>query len=898
MPTRELDLLDLDPFDLVEDEEPFVPQKATASAEDRLAETERLLAKALEVIARYEKRPVRAHLPGKHNQADHGRKKSGANALKVDAPKPARKTPSSRPMPSAEKQASFTEGSPALAAVPVHARINANNSDPSTWRATGFDGLPKGDREATEAITAYLRRPGLMNKRLRFRDDPAHPLHEQTWQELAFGDTPDPAAVGTAAALADRRIAALDRVMDQSRTTEGIVAWRGVGGDAGLSSLAVGDEFTDRGFVSTSLARSVAEGSFATDTLLRIRVGAGTPALSLAGLGEQEVLLGHGLRFKVVGRSTTKSGAVLLDVESVTPKRTRTRRKTSVEAKFDPNQPRDREGKFAETPGLSSPNAIDGIPVLDGEKYKGLYGDVVDDAGIDLGGDGDGPFLNARYFDNGDMHVSLHLEDGKVQVFEEMNPESMRQLAYDLERVLAVDETEFEGGDPYDIVADADSDMHGFYVAKDGVGDIWIGPPDADGEDHIEVSPEDAQDFIDALLALADSYEEHFDGEDDGEVVAAREVTAHLPGKHNQADHGRKGGLKDKLKIDVPEPARKSTAPATRKPAAEKKSAATKAGVDQARLKLDRAVQMHGSDRSKWSKKDRDAAAKLDKLIADSEGEPKPTRETAPPKASKRAAKPADRKKAPAKRSSRSAGLKSKIGLGEVDAVPVGTDTANKVEIVRLTDGSRVVRKSPRTDRYSGNSQREYDAEELGGAVARALGFDAPETYRPSDDLIYMAYVDDAKLADDVPGYRKLDLAGTKDGARLGLLDLLIFNYDRHNANWFITDDDRIIPIDHGSGWGDSSAAHPATPPMAPQNSFERLFTYNPWDEDVEVDDDEEDSRWAPSNPLSQASARRIATKLEALKAEFVRVGRADWHEQMMTRWAEIQRRAHGDMEL
>lgn len=40
------------------------------------------------------------------------------------------------------------------------------------------------------------------------------------------------------------------------------------------------------------------------------------------------------------------------------------------------------------------------------------------------------------------------------------------------------------------------------------------------------------------------------------------------------------------------------------------------ARVREAKLKLERAEKMHGSDRSKWSKKDRDAAAKLDKVIA------------------------------------------------------------------------------------------------------------------------------------------------------------------------------------------------------------------------------------------------------------------------------------------
>lgn len=232
---------------------------------------------------------------------------------------------------------------------------------------------------------------------------------------------------------------------------------------------------------------------------------------------------------------------------------------------------------------VSSPNAIKGIEVLSIDKYADLYGGVQDDARVELGVNGEEMTLTARFFENGDMHVAVDLEDEKTQVLEEMDPESMRQLAYDLEDILAVDETDFEGGDSWDIVADAESTEHGFYVAKDGVGDVRIRPPDAADDDYLEVSSEKAAEFVNALLGMADAYEEHF--ADDGEVVAGRarpsrrkQVVAH--GNHDQSTHGRKRGL-SMPKAGVPARAPKSATPEA-KPAAEVKPPAKKAAPKKA----------------------------------------------------------------------------------------------------------------------------------------------------------------------------------------------------------------------------------------------------------------------------------------------------------------------------
>lgn len=218
---------------------------------------------------------------------------------------------------------------------------------------------------------------------------------------------------------------------------------------------------------------------------------------------------------------------------------------------------------------VSSPDALDGIGILDADEYATSYGDAQDDAGVDL----DERSLTARYFTSGDAHVVLDLEDGKAQVLEEMEPESMRQLAYDLEELLAIDVDDFETSSSSEIVADVDSPKHDFYLARDAVGDIRL-HPGGDEADYLELSAEQAQEFANALLDVADSYDEYFDGVLEVEAKAVRPVVAH--GNHDQSTHGRRKSLK----VDAPEPAHKKAAPkakTTPEPKAPAKKAAPKA---------------------------------------------------------------------------------------------------------------------------------------------------------------------------------------------------------------------------------------------------------------------------------------------------------------------------------
>jgi hypothetical protein len=225
------------------------------------------------------------------------------------------------------------------------------------------------------------------------------------------------------------------------------------------------------------------------------------------------------------------------------------------------------------------------------------------------------------------------------------------------------------------------------------------------------------------------------------------------------------------------------------------------------------------------------------------------------------------------------------------------------VSLVTLKDGSRAVRKVPWGPNRR-TAARGYDAEELAGEVARTLGLDAPETHRASERELWQSYVEEdvAQIADTRTTaadweQRWMDpFVSSADGARLGLLDLLVFNGDRHNSNWLVTPSDRIIPIDHGAAWG--GFIGDADRPQKPDDAFQRLYTMSLWDEGIELDhDDDEGYRWV-SNPLSRASAMRIRDRLAALRPRFEAMGRTDWHDAMMARMKAIVQNAQGTMEL
>lgn len=213
-------------------------------------------------------------------------------------------------------------------------------------------------------------------------------------------------------------------------------------------------------------------------------------------------------------------------------------------------------------PDLADLALISGIDVMDQDAYHKEYGDVHDERSVDLG---DGYGLTVRYFQRGDSHVVIDMPGDHYQVLEDMGPEPMRRLSYDIDDALAAD---LDEPDDTGIAFDIDSEAHEFYIARHETGDVRL-HPGGFGADHLNLSEDDAAEFAEALRDMADGYEEEI-----GVVeAAAAPVIAHRPGgkDHDQSSHGRKRmSLPDLVpppnkpeakKPSAAKPARKSSAP-------------------------------------------------------------------------------------------------------------------------------------------------------------------------------------------------------------------------------------------------------------------------------------------------------------------------------------------------
>lgn len=243
----------------------------------------------------------------------------------------------------------------------------------------------------------------------------------------------------------------------------------------------------------------------------------------------------------------------------------------------------------------------------------------------------------------------------------------------------------------------------------------------------------------------------------------------------------------------------------------------------------------------------------------------------------------------------------SRLASGETSSRKPGDGTnRNSVELVEFGDGSRAIAKVSRADHDT--AVMEFDAEQLGAKVAQAIGLAPPDVHRPEPTLAYFSHINDAHPDAQVGGEFgdwNIDLE-SKAARRIGLLDVLIENSDRHNANWFVADpaadDPDLIPIDHGYAWEETDriAAHKIRQP----HLFEHYLI-----EEVPIGElpdgyKAEDVYRFGDNDLSPAYVKELRGRLEGLRGEFEQAGRADWFERLMARVDLVAEHAKGAVSL
>lgn len=321
-------------------------------------------------------------------------------------------------------------------------------------------------------------------------------------------------------------------------------------------------------------------------------------------------------------------------------------------------------------------------------------------------------------------------------------------------------------------------------------------------------------------------------GQDPVKAFLAQMVAKHLPGLHDQRDHGRRRRGPDVDLPDIPKP------PAPHKP----------------------------------------RPRRTPKPKPPTDDTPKPS---APRRA--RAAKP---------NPGSNVTLEERIASGERSAAEISDpDNSNKVYVIKFNDRSRAILKTTKTTEE--RAVPEFDAEELGAIVAQTLSLSAPEVHRSGPAEAYFAHVKDF-APQAVIGARVASRVDYKsaDALRIGLLDLLIGNIDRHNENWFAenvgTPQERLIPIDHGLTFNET--AERRDPKAAP-------FEHKAFNAPFVARELGGPSVWL-DNPLSPAYMASLRPKLASLRPEFERLGRGDWHNWMLSRLDAVAEHANGTVAL
>ena len=193
-------------------------------------------------------------------------------------------------------------------------------------------------------------------------------------------------------------------------------------------------------------------------------------------------------------------------------------------------------------------------------------------------------------------------------------------------------------------------------------------------------------------------------------------------------------------------------------------------------------------------------------------------------------------------------------------------------------------------------------AEVAASWVGQAVELPAPTAILDPDapnDSVYMQYV----VGDVAASSLRTDLsqgffptqarADSDDGLRMGLMDALMVNSDRHPGNWLMSGIGRLVPIDHGESF-ESYSRENSDGEILPKRSFRHAGFTPPF-----VDFSSPDgTQWKQSNPLHPDDVPVLRARLEALQPRFAQLGFGYQHAEMMRRFEAIAKRARGTRRL
>lgn len=212
-------------------------------------------------------------------------------------------------------------------------------------------------------------------------------------------------------------------------------------------------------------------------------------------------------------------------------------------------------------------------------------------------------------------------------------------------------------------------------------------------------------------------------------------------------------------------------------------------------------------------------------------------------------------------------------------------------EQVGLPDGRNLFSKDS-GDWYGRPGTVVTDSEQLVALVGRAMGAPVPRVFRDSETHIWTDWAEGRighewftnKLLASLDGPPDNDfLRGVVDsgpGRRLGLLDLITQNQDRHTANWLVTDDGHLTGIDHGNAWWDvaDALAQQSDEGFAQvvRGELGGVFVRERW---FDQDRLEQDGTAIPvdTDIWTQPDVAEVRHRLQSLRRDFARFGHEAW---------------------
>jgi hypothetical protein len=189
------------------------------------------------------------------------------------------------------------------------------------------------------------------------------------------------------------------------------------------------------------------------------------------------------------------------------------------------------------------------------------------------------------------------------------------------------------------------------------------------------------------------------------------------------------------------------------------------------------------------------------------------------------------------------------------------------VELLTLSDGSKAVRKAPKE-----GHEEQATKEVLTGHVVNAVGFDELTTVRTDDGHVISTYIEGKTGKQEIDSQTDVkasidaeeDRFVSEDGRKIGILDWLTDNNDRHDANFMVTPDGGVRPIDHGLAFGRDSA---------------EVFAFSRFADPMYI---RYGNGFVPVTSLQELA--NLRARIEPLRGEFEAEGQLGWYNVILER--------------